>query len=94
VANVLYRMGRLHLHRGMLKEALRLFQLGQIAAQDSGLTPNRTERRFGTVVPTTSPSPARPAGRRWWVRRSGRGRVQRDAERVACWGRGVRGPRA
>jgi tetratricopeptide (TPR) repeat protein len=39
VANVLYRMGRLHLHRGMLKEALRLFQLGQIAAQDSGLTP-------------------------------------------------------
>jgi tetratricopeptide (TPR) repeat protein len=36
VANVLYRMGRLHLHRGMLKEALRFFQLGQIAAQDSG----------------------------------------------------------
>lgn len=36
VANVLYRMGRLHLHRGMLKDALRFFQLGQIAAQDSG----------------------------------------------------------
>jgi tetratricopeptide (TPR) repeat protein len=36
VANVLYRMGRLHLHRGLLKEALRFFQLGQIAAQDSG----------------------------------------------------------
>ncbi|MEV6928098.1 transcriptional regulator [Dactylosporangium sp. NPDC051485] len=36
VANVLYRMGRLHLHRGMLKPALRFFQLGQIAAQDSG----------------------------------------------------------
>jgi tetratricopeptide (TPR) repeat protein len=36
MANVLYRTGRLHLHRGMLKEALRFFQLGQIAAQDSG----------------------------------------------------------
>ncbi|MEV0005612.1 helix-turn-helix transcriptional regulator [Micromonospora sp. NPDC050980] len=35
-ANVLYRMGRLHLHRGMHREALRFFQLGQIAAQDSG----------------------------------------------------------
>ncbi len=36
VANVLYRMGRLHLHRGLLQQALRFFQLGQIAAQDSG----------------------------------------------------------
>lgn len=35
-ANVLYRMGRLHLHRGMYREALRFFQLGQITAQDSG----------------------------------------------------------
>lgn len=35
-ANILYRMGRLHLHRGMAREALRFFQLGQIAAQDSG----------------------------------------------------------
>ncbi|MFI6130286.1 transcriptional regulator [Micromonospora sp. NPDC051141] len=35
-ANILYRMGRLHLHRGMHREALRFFQLGQIAAQDSG----------------------------------------------------------
>jgi tetratricopeptide (TPR) repeat protein len=35
-ANVLYRMGRLHLHRGMPLEALRFFQLGQITAQDSG----------------------------------------------------------
>lgn len=35
-ANVLYRMGRLHLHRSMYREALRFFQLGQIAAQDSG----------------------------------------------------------
>lgn len=35
-ANVLYRMGRLHLHRGMHREALRFFQLGQITAQDSG----------------------------------------------------------
>jgi tetratricopeptide (TPR) repeat protein len=38
LANVLYRTGRLHLHRGMTGEALRFFQLGQIAAQDSGCT--------------------------------------------------------
>jgi transcriptional regulator with XRE-family HTH domain len=36
LANVLYRTGRLHLHRGLTHEALRFFQLGQIAAQDSG----------------------------------------------------------
>lgn len=36
VANILYRMGRLHLHRDMPAEALRFLQLGQIAAQDSG----------------------------------------------------------
>lgn len=36
VANVLYRMGRLHLHRGHAVQALRFLQLGQIAAQDSG----------------------------------------------------------
>lgn len=36
VANVLYRMGRLHLHRGSYQEALKFFQLGQIAAQESG----------------------------------------------------------
>jgi tetratricopeptide (TPR) repeat protein len=36
LANVLYRTGRLHLHCGMTREALRFFQLGQIAAQDSG----------------------------------------------------------
>jgi transcriptional regulator with XRE-family HTH domain len=35
-ANILYRMGRLHLHRGMHRDALRFFQLGQITAQDSG----------------------------------------------------------
>jgi transcriptional regulator with XRE-family HTH domain len=35
-ANVLYRAGRVHLHRGMASEALRFFQLGQLAAQDSG----------------------------------------------------------
>src|SRR4051812_22302601 len=35
-ANVLYRAGRVHLHRGMTPEALRFFQLGQLAAQDSG----------------------------------------------------------
>jgi transcriptional regulator with XRE-family HTH domain len=36
VANVLYRMGRLHLHRAFYRHALKFFQLGQIAAQDSG----------------------------------------------------------
>jgi transcriptional regulator with XRE-family HTH domain len=36
VANVLYRIGRLYLHDGMAAEALRFFQLGQIAAQESG----------------------------------------------------------
>ena len=35
VANVLYRVGKLHLHRGWPTEALRLFQIGQLAAQDS-----------------------------------------------------------
>lgn len=36
VAKILYCMGRLHLHRGMHRQGLRFFQLGQIAAQDSG----------------------------------------------------------
>lgn len=36
VANVLYRMGRVHLHRGLHQDALKFFQLGQIAAQDAG----------------------------------------------------------
>lgn len=36
LANVLYRMGRLHLHRGWLRDALRFFQLAQISAQDCG----------------------------------------------------------
>jgi transcriptional regulator with XRE-family HTH domain len=36
VANTLYRMGRLHLHRGWTRDALKFFQLGQIAAQDAG----------------------------------------------------------
>lgn len=36
VANVLYRMGRVYLHYHQPNEALKLFQLGQIAAQDSG----------------------------------------------------------
>jgi hypothetical protein len=36
LATVLYRTGRLHLHRAMTGQALRFFQLGQIAAQDSG----------------------------------------------------------
>ncbi|MFD2028403.1 helix-turn-helix domain-containing protein [Promicromonospora aerolata] len=34
-ANILYRLGRLHLHRDLSKEALRFFQLGQLVAQDS-----------------------------------------------------------
>jgi tetratricopeptide (TPR) repeat protein len=36
LANVLYRTGRLHLHRAMTSQALRFFQLGQISAQDAG----------------------------------------------------------
>lgn len=37
VSVVLYRLGRLHLHHGWADQALRLFQLGQVAAQESGL---------------------------------------------------------
>jgi transcriptional regulator with XRE-family HTH domain len=36
VANVLYRMGRVYLHQNAPNDALKLFQLGQIAAQESG----------------------------------------------------------
>jgi transcriptional regulator with XRE-family HTH domain len=36
VANVLYRAGRLHLHQGLTRQALRFFQLGKIAAAESG----------------------------------------------------------
>jgi tetratricopeptide (TPR) repeat protein len=36
MANVLYRMGRIYLEHGAPNEALKLFQLGQIAAQESG----------------------------------------------------------
>lgn len=36
VANVLYRMGRVYLHQNEPDDALKLFQLGQIAAQESG----------------------------------------------------------
>jgi transcriptional regulator with XRE-family HTH domain len=32
IANVLYRAGRLHLHQGLTREALRFFQLGKVAA--------------------------------------------------------------
>jgi transcriptional regulator with XRE-family HTH domain len=35
-ANVLYRMGRIYLEKDAPDDALKLFQLGQIAAQDSG----------------------------------------------------------
>lgn len=34
-ANVLYRMGRVHLHCDRVQDALRFFQLGQICAQDA-----------------------------------------------------------
>jgi tetratricopeptide (TPR) repeat protein len=34
IANVLYRAGRLHLHLGLTREALRFFQLGKIAATE------------------------------------------------------------
>jgi transcriptional regulator with XRE-family HTH domain len=37
VAKVLYCLGRLHLHHGWVSQALRLFQLGQVAAQESGI---------------------------------------------------------
>ncbi|MGW0521395.1 MULTISPECIES: helix-turn-helix domain-containing protein [unclassified Crossiella] len=36
VANILYRMGRVYLHYDEPNDALKLFQLGQLAAQDSG----------------------------------------------------------
>lgn len=36
MSNVLYRMGRVYLHHDSADEALKIFQLGQIAAQDSG----------------------------------------------------------
>ena len=36
VANILYRMGRVYLHKGAPDAALTLFQLGQLAAQESG----------------------------------------------------------
>lgn len=36
VAHVLYHAGRVYLHHGWAQDALRLFQLGQIAAKDSG----------------------------------------------------------
>jgi tetratricopeptide (TPR) repeat protein len=35
VANVLYRHGRLHLHQGYPEQALKFFQLGQLAARDA-----------------------------------------------------------
>ncbi|MFO7192455.1 MULTISPECIES: helix-turn-helix transcriptional regulator [Thermocrispum] len=36
VANILYRMGRVYLHYESPDDALKMFQLGQIAAQESG----------------------------------------------------------
>jgi len=37
VAKVLYCLGRMHLHHGWGAQALKMFQLGQVAAQESGL---------------------------------------------------------
>jgi transcriptional regulator with XRE-family HTH domain len=36
VANILYRMGRVYLHQDAPDDALKVFQLGQLAAQNSG----------------------------------------------------------
>jgi transcriptional regulator with XRE-family HTH domain/tetratricopeptide (TPR) repeat protein len=36
MSNIMYRIGRVYLHRGDADDALKWFQLGQIAAQDSG----------------------------------------------------------
>lgn len=36
VANILYRMGRVYLHQDAATDALKLFQLGQLAAQEAG----------------------------------------------------------
>jgi transcriptional regulator with XRE-family HTH domain/predicted negative regulator of RcsB-dependent stress response len=36
IANILYRMGRVYLHKDAPDEALKMFQLGQVAAQQSG----------------------------------------------------------
>jgi hypothetical protein len=52
LANVLYRTGRLHLHRAMTSQALRFFQLDQIAAQDA--------QDAGTPSPWPSCAPTRP----------------------------------
>jgi transcriptional regulator with XRE-family HTH domain/tetratricopeptide (TPR) repeat protein len=36
LSNIMYRIGRVYLHHGAANDALKWFQLGQIAAQDSG----------------------------------------------------------
>ena len=36
MANILYRMGRVYLHQNAPDDALKVFQLGQLAAQNSG----------------------------------------------------------
>jgi tetratricopeptide (TPR) repeat protein len=36
MSNIMYRIGRVYLHHGGVNDALKWFQLGQIAAQDSG----------------------------------------------------------
>jgi transcriptional regulator with XRE-family HTH domain len=36
MSNIMYRIGRVYLHHGEANDALKWFQLGQIAAQDSG----------------------------------------------------------
>jgi tetratricopeptide (TPR) repeat protein/transcriptional regulator with XRE-family HTH domain len=44
LANIMYRVGRIYLHRKEANEALKWFQLGQIAAQNSG-----SERAVATL---------------------------------------------
>jgi hypothetical protein len=36
MSNIMYRIGRVYLHHGLANDALKWFQLGQFAAQDSG----------------------------------------------------------
>jgi transcriptional regulator with XRE-family HTH domain len=44
VANILYRMGRVYLHRGAHDHAEKMFQLSRIAAQEAGLTDDVMQR--------------------------------------------------
>ncbi|WP_329792170.1 hypothetical protein V1227_09700 [Lentzea sp. DG1S-22] len=48
IANVCYRLGRVHLHHGHLDEALRYFDLGRLAASRSG------DRLAGSILTVNS----------------------------------------